>query len=85
MNDVLHKHAPPARYGIVAFMLVLLVSFSTRAAEPFTNHLAIHLLADRAAWISNRTIKPYGNSVTSAPLNAAPVFAARKLPPIRTR
>lgn len=49
-------------------LMLLLVSSIMHGAEPFTNHLAIHLLADRAAWISNRTVKPYGLNLIAKPI-----------------
>jgi len=47
---------------------MLLVSTTAHAAEPFTNHLAMHLLADRGAWSSNRTLKPYGLDLIAKPI-----------------
>jgi hypothetical protein len=49
-------------------LMLLLVSTAAHAVEPFTNQLAIYLLADRGAWVSNRTIKPYGFSLQAKPI-----------------
>ena len=55
---------------------MLLVSTTAHAAEPFTNQLAIHLLADREAWVSIRTIKPYGLDLIAKPVVSDADFVA---------
>jgi hypothetical protein len=47
---------------------MLLVSTTAHAAEPFTNQLAMHLLADRGALVSIRTVKPYGLDLIAKPI-----------------
>jgi hypothetical protein len=48
--------------------MLRLVSTAAHAVEPFTNQLAIYLLADRGVWVSNRTTKPYGFSLLPKPI-----------------
>jgi hypothetical protein len=47
---------------------MLLVSTFAHAAEAFTNQLAMHLLADRGAWVSIRTTKPEGLNLKAKPI-----------------
>jgi hypothetical protein len=53
---------------LCSLLTMLLVSTTAHAAEPFTNHLAVHLLANRGAWSSNRTLKPYGLDLIAKPI-----------------